>query len=79
MYTIFFRLYDAHFSPQIWEENEGASYSPNVAYLAHWRGQGGGGAGVFFSYFPPLKPGCVLWSGVSYSRKNTVVGYLCFS
>ena len=22
--------------PQIWEENGGASYSPNVAYLAQW-------------------------------------------
>ena len=28
--------------PQIWEENGGASYSPNVAYLA----RGGGGAVV---------------------------------
>ena len=27
-----------HFPPQIWEENGGASYSPNVAYLAHWGG-----------------------------------------
>ena len=26
----------------------------------------------FFSYFPPLKPRCVLWSGASYSPKNTV-------
>ena len=26
--------------PQIWEENGGVSYSPNVAYLAH-RGLGG--------------------------------------
>ena len=34
---------------------------------------GGGGGGVgFFPYFPPLKPRCVLWSGVSYSPKNTV-------
>ena len=29
---IFFGLYDA-LSPQIWEENGGASYSPNVAYI----------------------------------------------
>ena len=28
---------------------------------------------IFFSYFPPLKPRCVLWSGASYSPKNTVV------
>ena len=33
----------------------------------------GGGAG-FFPYFPPLKPRYVLWSGVSYSPKNTVHG-----
>ena len=28
--------------PKIWEENVGASYSPNVAYLAGWAGPGGG-------------------------------------
>ena len=73
-----------HFPPKFGEENGGASYSPNVAYLAHWVGVGGGagpqeaGAGphfllqIFFSYFPPLKPRCILWSGVSYSPKNTV-------
>ena len=27
---------------------------------------------VFFPYFPPLKPRCVLRSGASYSPKNTV-------
>ena len=27
----------------------------------------------FFSYFPPLKPRYVLWSGESYSPKNTVI------
>ena len=27
----------------------------------------------FFFYFPPLKPRRVLWSGVSYSAKNTVL------
>ena len=59
-----------HPSPQIGEENGGTSYSPNVAYLAE--GGGGGGAG-FFSYFPPLKPGHVLWSHASYSPKNTVL------
>ena len=26
----------------------------------------------FFSYFPPLKLRCVLWSAASYSLKNTV-------
>ena len=62
-----------HFLPQIWEENGGVSYSLQVAYLAH---RGGGCAAVervFFSYFPPLKPRCILWSGVSYSLKNTVI------
>ena len=62
----------------------GASYSPNVVYLANW-GTGGGGAGSqetevgphfllqnFFSYFPPLKPRYISWSGASYSLKNTV-------
>ena len=29
-----------HLSPQIWEENGGASYSLNVAYLAPWGGRG---------------------------------------
>ena len=48
--------------PPIWEENGGASYSPNVAYLA------GGVEGVLVverylvSYFRPLKPRHVLWS-----------------
>ena len=50
---------------QNWEENGGVSYSPNVAYLARWGGGSGGAGG--FSYFSPLKPRCVLWSGVSYS------------
>ena len=81
-----------HFPPKFGEENGGASYSPNVAYLAHWVGVGGGagpqeaGAGPhfllqkFFSYFPPLKPRCILWSGASYSPKNTVyVDSLIFS
>ena len=76
------------FPPQIWEENGGAPYSLNVAYLAHW----GGVTGVvaverghrrqeqdhifcfnFFPYFPPLKPRCVLWSGAPYSLKNMVL------
>ena len=26
----------------------------------------------FFSYFPPLKSSCLLWSGASYSLKNMV-------
>ena len=75
-----------HFPLQIWEENGGASYSLNVAYLARRWGWGGSGAGSqeagagpqfllqkFFSYFPPLKPRCVLGSSASYSLKTTVV------
>ena len=59
-------------SPQIWGGNGGASDSPNVAYLACW-GRGVGGSGVDFSpYFSPLKSRYVLWSGASYSPKNTV-------
>ena len=34
--TIFFRLEDVLLPPQIWEENGGKSYNPNVAYLARW-------------------------------------------
>ena len=65
-----------HFSPQIWEENGGASYSPNVAYLAVGRGGGvHGGAGFFFSCSPPLKPRCILWPSVSSSPKNRVFIY----
>ena len=52
----------------------GASYSLNVAYLAHGAGSGGSdGAVIFFPYVPPPKPRYILWSGVSYSPKNTVV------
>ena len=59
--TVFFRLQDTLPPPQIWEENGGASYSPNVAYLAHLRGRCGGvgsqeaGAGPHFllqNFFP---------------------------
>ena len=32
-----------------------------------------------FSYFPPLKPMCILWSSVSYSPKSTVLHFLKFS
>ena len=35
-----FSDYKMHFPPQIWEENGGESYSPNVAYLAHCPGRG---------------------------------------
>ena len=34
--------------------------------------EGSGGRVFFFPYFPPLKPRYVIWSGVSYSPKNTV-------
>ena len=60
-----------HFSPPNLGGNGGASYSPNVAYLARW-GEGVVVEWFFFSYFPPLKPRCVSWSGASYSLKNTV-------
>ena len=30
---MYFSGYKTHFFPQIWEENGGASYSPNVAYI----------------------------------------------
>ena len=56
-----------------------------LTWLAEGEGGGGGGVGsqeagigphfllqIFFSYFPPLKPRCVLWSSASYSLKNTV-------
>ena len=67
----YFRTIRCNPPQQIWEENGVASYSPNIAYLACF-----GGAAVergFFSYFPPLKPRYVLWSGASYSPKNTVI------
>ena len=68
-YAPYFSDYKTHCTPQIWEENGGASYNTNVAYLAHRVG------GLFiikyfttffaskiFSYFPPLKLRCILWS-----------------
>ena len=60
-----------HLFPQIGEENRGASYSLNVAYLAHYRNSAlkdvikyftTSFASKFFSYFPPLKSRCILWS-----------------
>ena len=33
----YFPGYEMHFPPKIWEEGGGASYSPNVAYLARYR------------------------------------------
>ena len=86
-YCVFWTIRCTPPKKKIWEENGGVSYSLNVAYLPCWGwgcGSGAGsqeaGAGLhfllqkFFSYFPPLKPRCVLWSGVSYSPKNTVSG-----
>ena len=44
----YFSDYKMHLPPpQIWEKNGGASYSPNVAYMARW--VGGGRGGGFFS------------------------------
>ena len=73
LYRIFWTIrHTPH--PQIWEENAGASYSPNVAHLALWVGGGRWWSRVFFfSYFPPLKPRYFFWSSVSYSLKNTVL------
>ena len=34
---MFFGLYDSLPQRKIWEENGGVSYSPNVAYLTHYR------------------------------------------
>ena len=43
--------------PQIWEENGGVSYNPNIAYLGCCGGGvgSGGGAGVFFFLFSSSK------------------------
>ena len=41
----YFLDYKMHIPPQIWEGNGGASYSPNIAYLAHLGGGAGGEAG----------------------------------
>ena len=54
-------------TPQIWEENGGAFYSLNVAYLVHWGAMEQG----FFFLFSSSKT-YVLWSNASYSPKNTV-------
>ena len=45
----YFSDYKMHFPPQIWEENGGASYSPNVAYLTC--GGASDGADGFFPIF----------------------------
>ena len=60
------------------------SHSLNVAYLAHW------GVGIyvikyfttffpskFFSYFPPLKPRCVLWSDKYGNRVLLTLEFTC--
>ena len=47
--------YKTHFHPQIWEENGGASYSPNVANLALWGEACSGGVGFFFFLFSSSK------------------------
>ena len=72
----YFLDYKMHFPSQNWEENGGASYSLNVAYLTHRAGWGAAVEQGFSSYFPPLKSRCILWSGASYIPKNTVI--ICF-
>ena len=79
IYCIFWTI---RCTPPIWEENGGASYSPNVDYLGRWGAERGGSRGVgffFFPYFPPLKPRYVLWSGVSYNPKNMINKYIIMS
>ena len=48
----YFSDYKTHPPKKIWEENGGASYSPNVAYLAcgGWGEVGGSGVGFFFLF-----------------------------
>ena len=46
----YFSDYKMH-SPQIWEENGSASYSPNAAYLARFGGGEWGVAERFFFFF----------------------------
>ena len=36
MYVFDYCIFQTTRHPQIWEENEGVSYSPNVAYLVLW-------------------------------------------
>ena len=66
-----FSDYEMDFPPQIWEKNGGASYSPNVAYLARYRISALKDAikyfttffaSKFFSLFSSSKTRCVLWS-----------------
>ena len=61
-------------TPLFWEENGDVSYNPNVAYLTRLGGGGQGFFVLFISYFPPLKPRYILWSGASHSPKHTVLG-----
>ena len=54
----YFSDYKTHHPPNL-RGNGGASYSPNVAYMA-FVGEGAAVEQGCFSYFPPLKPRCVL-------------------
>ena len=77
----YFSDYKTHFPHPVWEENGGASYSLNLAYiyigeilcdlllniLPHFLLQ------IFFSYFPPLKLRCILWS----KKYGDYLTYLC--
>ena len=70
--VLYFSDYKTHFlPPRFGRKMEGASYSPNAVYQVPWGEGGSGGTGVF-SYFPPLKPRYIWWSGASYSPKNMV-------
>ena len=80
--------YKTHFFTPNLGGNGGTSYSPHVAYLAHWGGgrrwsrvTGGRSrttffASKFFFLFSSSKTWCILWFSASYSPKNTVFIYL---
>ena len=50
-YHIFQTIRHSFLPLAIWEENGGASYSQNVAYLAHW-GRGGAVVEWVIFFFP---------------------------
>ena len=83
MYIPYFWDYKTHFHrpPKFGRKMGGASYSPNVAYLALCGGGGGGGVRFFplFSSSKTLKPRYVLRSSESYSPKSTVYMCVCVS
>ena len=73
----------------MWEESGGVSYSLNVAYLARYRISAVKDVikyftaffcfKIVFSYFPPLKPRCILWSEKygSFLGKTILIARIC--